>query len=282
MPETFRINTLKTTPVKMLQLLSEEGFEAKRIPWLRYGYTVKPEGRLSHSIWHRLGYIYIQGPVSMLAAELLAVEPGHVVLDMCAAPGSKATHISQLLGGRGVIVANDVSTTRLKALASNLQRCGVLNSVLTMWDGRSFGRRARDFFDRVLVDAPCSSLGIVSRDWGIAREWREKLSQSHSRLQRSLILSGFDALKPGGIMLYSTCTLHPLENENVVAFLLQERARAQLMELSLRGLEYNPGLVEWRGQTYPEEMERCIRIYPYHSGSEGFFFAKVLKRPDGV
>jgi 16S rRNA C967 or C1407 C5-methylase (RsmB/RsmF family) len=131
MPESFRVNTLKTEPSVLIPILEEEGFEVRPLPWVRDGYLVRPEGRLSHSIWYKLGLVYIQGAVSMLASELLDIAPGHIVLDMCAAPGSKSTHIAQLLGGRGVIVANDVSTTRVKALASNLQRCGVVNSIIT-------------------------------------------------------------------------------------------------------------------------------------------------------
>jgi len=278
LPESFRVNTLKTEPGKIIPILEEEGYQVSPLKWVRNGYTVKPEDRLSHSIWYKLGLVYIQGAVSMLAAELLDIAPGQIVLDMCAAPGSKSTHIAMLLKGRGVVVANDVSTTRVKALASNLQRCGVLNSVITISDGRMFGRRARDFFDRVLLDAPCSSLGIISKDWSIARKWREKDSLIYSRLQKSLIISAYDSLKVDGILLYSTCTLHPLENEDVVAHLLEKRPSAELLEIRPEKLEYLHGLREWHGREYPPTIGRCIRIYPYHSGSEGFFFAKVRKR----
>lgn len=281
LPESFRINTLKVSHEKALELLSEEGFSFIKIPWLRDGYYVKPEGLLSHTIWYKLGLVYIQGAVSMLASELLDVSPGHKVLDLCAAPGSKATHIGQLLGGRGVIVANDVSTSRVKALASNLQRCGVLNSVITQWDGRIFGRRLRGYFDRVLLDAPCSALGIISKDWGVGRRWRERVSLTHSKLQKGLIISAYDCLKPGGYMIYATCTLHPLENEEVVMHLLNSRQDARLCRISVEGLNYSNGLTEWGNRRYHGDMAYCIRVYPYHSGSEGFFFAKIRKEVGG-
>ncbi|MDJ0269834.1 MAG: RsmB/NOP family class I SAM-dependent RNA methyltransferase [Aigarchaeota archaeon] len=281
LPSSIRINTLKTNMEKCLSLLREDGYLLEKIPWTHYGYYVSGEENLAESIWHMLGLVYFQGPVSMLAAELLDVEPGNHVLDLCAAPGSKSTHIAQLLQASGVIVANDISVDRVKALASNMQKFGVINSIITLRDGRIFGKRYPSTFDRVLVDAPCSSLGIISKDWGVARRWSERISERISRLQLGLLLSGFDALKPGGKMIYSTCTLHPLENEAVVSELLEKRENAKLENINVEGIKTTKPVEEWRGITFHPDIGRCIRIYPYDSGAEGFFFAKIVKQDHG-
>jgi len=281
LPETFRVNTLKTSVERCLQLLREDGVEPRPIPWTRHGFYAEPQGIVSTSIWHLLGLVYIQGPVSMLVSETLEVEPGHRVLDLCAAPGSKSTHIAQLLGGKGLLVSNDVSRTRVKALSSNLQRCGVVNVVVTLADGRWFGNRVKGFFDRVLVDAPCSSLGIGMKDWSVLKHYSQRISQRISRLQKSLIFSGFKALRPGGIMVYATCTLHPLENEAVVAELLEKLDDASIVDIATLGLEHDRGLEEWDGLFFGSEMRKTIRIYPFQSGAEGFFMAKIVKKESG-
>ncbi len=281
LPSSIRINTLKTSVERCLSLLREDGYLLEKIPWTRYGYYVSGGDNLAESIWHMLGLVYFQGPVSMLAAELLDVEPGNYVLDLCAAPGSKSTHIAQLLQERGVIVANDISVDRVKALASNMQKVGVINSIITLRDGRIFGKRHPSMFDRVLVDAPCSSLGIISKDWSVAKRWSEKVSERISRLQLGLLISGFDALKPGGKMIYSTCTLHPLENEAVVSELLEKREDAKLENLHVEGVKTRKPLEEWKGMTFHPDIRRCIRIYPCDSGAEGFFFAKIVKQDGG-
>lgn len=277
MPETFRINTIKISREECLSLLAEDGFEIKPIPYTEDGYYVSAGENLTTSLWHMLGYIYIQGPVSILVTELLDVEPGQIVLDLCAAPGSKSTHIAQKLNGKGVVVANDVSRTRIKALASNMQRCGVINGVITLNDGKTMGYKHRSFFDRVLVDAPCSSLGIGSKDWSVLRNWSQKTSERISKLQRSLLHSGYAALKPGGILLYSTCTFHPLENEAVVNSLLEKFPEAEVVLPHINNINYDKGLTEWKNMQFFPEVANTVRIFPYQSNAEGFFIAKIRK-----
>ena len=278
MPESIRINTLKVSLGECLEMLEEEGFTLRKIPWTKYGYYVEGDASISETLEHMVGLIYMQGPVSMLVAELLDPQPGDRVLDLCAAPGSKSTQIGQYLKGKGVLVANDISFERIKALASNLQRCGVVNVIVTLRDGRTFGKRHPDTFDKVLIDAPCSSLGIIARDWSIARKWRNKISERISKLQLALLLSGFDSLRPGGIMVYSTCTLHPLENEWVIhRFLEKKNEKAKLLEIKPKDLVYSEPIMEWEGLEFNPEIRKCIRIYPYHSDAEGFFIAKIMK-----
>ncbi|MEM0383438.1 MAG: RsmB/NOP family class I SAM-dependent RNA methyltransferase [Candidatus Caldarchaeum sp.] len=277
LPETFRVNTLKTSVDECVSLLAEEGVDAKPVEWLENGFYAEPPGVLTTSIWHMLGLVYMQGPVSMLVAELLDVMPGDRVLDLCAAPGSKSTYIAQRLQGKGVVVANDVSSTRIKALTSNLQRCGVVNSVVTLADGRWLGRRMENYFDKVLVDAPCSSLGVGSRHWKVLKNWSPRYSARISRLQLSLLLSGFMALKPGGTLVYATCTYHPFENEAVVSELLEKHENAEVLSFSLKGLSHSDGVAKWRDYVYRPEVEKTVRVYPHQSGAEGFYIAKLTK-----
>lgn len=277
LPEGFRVNTLKADEGRVLERLRDKGFEFKKVPWARHGYVVEGGEELGTTLEHMLGLIYIQGPVSMAPVEVLDPKPGDLVLDLCAAPGSKSTQIAQLLGGRGVLVANDVSFDRVKALSSNLQRFGVLNAVLTLTDGRRFPRFAREMFDKVLVDAPCSSLGVVSKDWGVAKSWSYKSVGRLSKLQLQLLLAGYDSLKPGGVLVYATCTLTVEENEIVLDRFLELREDAVLEGFRLEGLKGRRGLVEWEGRVLEPELEKTMRIYPYDNWAEGFYIARVVK-----
>ena len=278
LPTSFRVNTLKMDEYEILEMLKERGVSFKKIPWARYGYLVESNSiDLGKTLEHMLGLIYIQAPISMVPVEVLDPKPGEKVLDLCAAPGSKSTQIAQLLNGLGVLVANDISFERVKALASNLQRFGVLNVIITLMDGRKFPKFGHECFDKVLVDAPCSSLGIVSKNWGIARSWSPEIVERLSKVQHQLIVAGFDCLKPDGELVYATCTLTVEENEMVVQHLLERRENAVLKEIDLPSLKYRCGIVEWNGMKFDEELRKTIRVMPYDNWAEGFYVARILK-----
>ena len=277
LPEAFRVNTLKLDEEEILSRLRRRGIKFKKIPWTRHGYIAERGVELGTTIEHSLGLIYLQGPVSMAPVEALDPKPGDIVLDMCAAPGSKSTQIAQFLRGEGVLVSNDINLKRSKALSSNLQRFGVLNAVLTALDGRAFPRLLGEYFDKVLVDAPCSSLGVVSKDWSVARNWKLRQALRLSKLQRQLIKAGFDSLKPGGILVYATCTLTVEENEFVINYLLERRENAVLEEPRLEGLKSRPGVTSWNGIKLHSELKKTLRILPYDNDAEGFYIAVIRK-----
>jgi 16S rRNA C967 or C1407 C5-methylase (RsmB/RsmF family) len=129
----------------------------------------------------------------------------------------------------------------------------------------------------VLVDAPCSSLGIVAKDWSAANHYSEKISKKISRLQQSLIVSAYDCLRPGGILVYSTCTLHPVENEAVVNYLLDRKPDAKLQPIYLEGVKSRKPLEEWMGIKFSSEVKKCFKCYPHDNYAEGFFVAKIKK-----
>lgn len=272
--ECIRINTIKVNEEEMVRELEERGWELKKVAWARHGYFVKGV-EPGKTIEHKLGYVYSQGPVSMIPVEVLDPEPGDTVLDLCAAPGSKTTQIGQLMKGKGVIVANDVSLGRIKPLVTNIQITGLINVVVTAADGRHFPRWVSNTFDKVLVDVPCSSLGVISKDWKVAK-YKKFISLRLSKLQRGLLLAGFDCLKPGGCLVYSTCTLAPEENEEIVNFLIDKRDSAKVEKFDIKGIKAKDGIEEWYGKQLRNDIRLCKRLYP-KPGFEGFFVAKIRK-----
>lgn len=277
LPEAFRTNTLKLPEEEILQRLRDKGIEFRPIPWARYGYQAEGGVELGTTLEHMAGLIYLQGPVSMAPVEALDPKPGETVLDMCAAPGSKTTQIAQLMKGEGVLVANDISYERVKALSSNIQKIGVLNVVVTVMDGRRLPRYVKETFDKVLIDAPCSSLGIISKDWGVAKSWSYRVVERLSRLQAQLLRAGFETLKPGGTLIYSTCTLTVEENEMVVDKLLRERSDAVIKPINLPGLKHRHGVTEWNNLRFDPSLEHTLRIMPYDNWAEGFYIARIVK-----
>jgi NOL1/NOP2/sun family putative RNA methylase len=279
LPECVRLNTLKFREEDVKEFMSRRGWRLEPLAWVRHGYRVleAPVTNLGDSIEHMLGLIYIQGPVSMLPVEVLDVRAGDRCLDLCAAPGSKSTQMAQLVGLDGVVVANDVSSKRVKALSFNLQRWGAVNSIVTLTDGRLFSRWAAGLFDRVLVDAPCSSLGVVSKDWSVLKRYRYNHSRRLQPLQAALLESGYRCLKPGGVIVYSTCTIHPLENEAVISRFLERHPEARLEEVRPAGLRWRRPLEEFGGERFSPEVEKCFKCYPYDNGGEGFFIAKIRR-----
>jgi NOL1/NOP2/sun family putative RNA methylase len=221
-----------------------------------------------------LGYIHPQALTSCLASLVMAPTPNSSVLDLCAAPGGKTSHMAQLMGNSGIIVANELHRRRHAPLTHTLSRLGVLNSVLTAYAAQEFP--LRETFNFVMADVPCSGEGR----WRVSRELCEtKESYYRSAMvaaQKKMILRGFDLLKEQGVMVYSTCTYNPAENERVVDFLLQYRD-AELVPLkNVPGME--PGITYWQKEKFNEEVVRAGRFYPHRINSVGFFMARIRRR----
>jgi len=212
---------------------------------------------------------------SMIPPLFLELGQDDYVLDVCAAPGSKTTQMAQIMENKGGIVANDISLKRITSLGHNLQLCGVLNTVVTMFDGRRMPLLVKDRFDKVLVDAPCSSSGHLLGKR--PPRFTERRVRHLSMLQRSLILAGFKMLKSDGILVYSTCSIHPEENEVVVDFLLSKERDAVVEPFNVKGLKTRPGIVEWDGRRLHDSVEWCTRIYPHDNRTDGFFIARIRK-----
>ncbi len=274
--QSIRVNTLKAPLEVVVERLSEE-FELEPIPWVREGFFINVDN-LAKVPEHGLGLIFGQEASSMIPPVVLEPKPGELVLDMAAAPGSKTGQIAQYMENDGCIIANDPNRDRANVLIANLNRMGVLIARVTTRDGAKFAR-FENAFDRVLLDAPCSSVGMIRKSWRFLREWREKAVIKYMNIQKRLILAGYKALKPGGTLVYSTCTIDPLENEEVVDYLLRKTdARLEPIKLPVKTSE---PVLEWEGKEYSPELKKALRIHPNDNDTEAFFIAKIVKPGDG-
>jgi len=277
LPKTVRINTLKASLEDVLASLEERGISFESLGWYEHGIKLYGVDRPGNLLEYFLGFIHPQEEVSMIPPLLMELEPGQLVLDLCAAPGSKATQIAQLLANTGHIVANDVSAERLKLLRDNYERLGVLNMGITAYDGRKFPLVCH--FDAVLVDAPCSCEGVARKDPSVLRSLSPRLYWRMHRLQRALLLRAIELVKPGGVVIYSTCTFAPEENELVVDYVLKRLGNSLEIEpLELEGIKYEPGLTEWADRELEPDLAYCARFYPHLNDTGGLFVAKLRRK----
>ncbi len=268
-----RINTLKINREKLLERLEEEGVRFEGLPWYPLGLKLDMEspGKLLENL---LGYIHIQEELSMVPPLVLGPEPGECILDLCASPGSKTTEISQMMENRGLVIANEPSLARIAPLRSNCERLGALNVVITRYDGRNFPSGP---FDRVLVDAPCSSEGRERRGPGVLSRCSPERSLDLQVLQIGLIKNALRLTKPGGVVVYSTCTYAPEENELVVQAALDDADAARLEKVCIPGLVECPGITQWNGKRLNDDLSCTARYYPHINDTGGFYVAKIIK-----
>lgn len=271
-PTTIRVQTTRIDPQSLVSRLERNGFLARSIPWAPGFLEIGGEA-VGKTIEHWLGLFYVQELVQALPVMALDPQPGETVLDLCAAPGGKTTHVSDRMANRGLLVANEPNGRRAQALLANLNRMGAVNVAVTGYSGESFPLAER--FDRVLVDAPCSAEGTLRRERTLRQGAHPRVIKRMAALQQRLVLRGYDLLRPGGTLVYSTCTFAPEENEAIVSFLLAERD-ARLDPLALPVLA-SPGLEEWDESRFPEGMRDCARIYPHQLNSGGGFVAQLRK-----
>ena len=273
---TFRVNTLKATRDQVLELMAD--LMPEPLPWYELGFSLEEGEGLGKRIEHFIGLIYVQEAASMVPPLVLDPQPGERVLDIAAAPGSKTTEMAAMMQNTGIIISNDPSPTRVRGLIGNVDRAGCLNVAVCRMDGSSMGRAVAGTCDRVLVDAPCSSEGTIRKSAHALDRWSVSAIERFPSIQKRLILAGYLALKPGGAMVYSTCTVAPEENEVVVAHLLARQPEAEVREAELPGLVMRPGLREWERESFPEVVTRCRRILPQDNDTEPFFLA-LIRRP---
>ncbi len=274
--KSVRVNTLKATVADVKKRLQQQNFALKQVPWCNEGFWAKGERTdLGNLIEHFLGYIYIQEAASMLPVAALQPEKGDVALDMCASPGSKTTQMAAMMENTGLIVANDISGARMKPLGLNLQRSGIMNVVVTVMHGQQFRKRGI-LFDKMLVDAPCSGTGTIRRNTETLKMWNAGMIKRLSATQKSLIETAFSILKDGGEMVYSTCSVEPEEDEEVVDHLLNKFGNASLEKIQLKINRSEP-ITEFEGKRYTSEVKNCLRIFPQDNNTEGFFVAKIRK-----
>ena len=274
-PVHVRINRLKARPEDVLSSLSSRGIKASQVSE-RYGsfYVLEGVSHPGNLPEYHLGCIHPQALTSCLAAVVLNPSPGSRVLDMCAAPGGKTAHISELMQNRGLVVANELVPARQSPLGHTLTRLGVMNAVVTGYQAQEFPMRNR--FDFILADVPCSGEGGLRAEKEHKKPSGRRGRMILQELQKRILLRGFDMLADRGIMLYSTCTYNPDENEAVVQYLLEQRD-AELLPVQT-GFNQEPGLSSRKKEHYDSRLTAAARFYPHRVDSVGFFMARIRRR----
>lgn len=277
LPQTLYTNTARLTPARLAELLGD-AFELTPLEWRSGAFRLAPEDRPGRHWSFTSGLFSVQEEASLLPVAMLDVHPSHRVLDLCAAPGNKTAQIALALGNRGTVLANDLKTGRLSALHDLTRRLGLVNVSTTGHDGCVYPV-ADGTFDRILVDAPCTAEGKARR--GYLRDSPPAFRRWVTGQQRGLLRRAAKLLRPGGRMVYSTCTFAPEENEAVVADVLAELGG----ELSVvaPGAELpgaSEGLTEWEGQSFGDALRHARRLWP-HLSDTGGFFAVALERSGG-
>lgn len=271
---SLRVNTLKITVEDFLTLVAPYGWQLTPIPWCSEGFWIERNNEddlpLGSTAEHLSGLFYIQEASSMLpvCALFASDEIPERVMDVAAAPGSKTTQIAAKMGNHGAILANEYSASRVKVLHANISRCGISNVALTHFDGRVFGPALPEMFDAILLDAPCSGEGVVRKDADALKNWSHASNLEIAATQRELIDSAFHALRPGGTLVYSTCTLNRDENEAVCHW-LRERYPDAVMFEALDTL--------FLGAQQAVTEEGFLHVFPQIYDCEGFFVARLRK-----
>ncbi len=293
-----RVNTLKTGPEEFEHICP---FELKRIPWVTNGYYYNTQEQPAKHPFYYGGVYYIQEPSAMTPASLLPVEPGDRVLDICAAPGGKSTELGARLEGKGVLVSNDISNSRAKALLKNIELFGIRNALILSEAPNRLAEYFDGYFDKILIDAPCSGEGMFRKSPAIIKNWEQYGVEYYNKLQKEIILFAARMLKPGGYMLYSTCTFSPEENEGTIAYLMEQRpefhvvpvikeeGRPQKDGRSYEG--FGHGKPEWLKELAnppqlsaerEQELVHGIRLWPHKLDGEGHFVILLHKSEEAV
>ncbi|MEJ2052643.1 MAG: RsmB/NOP family class I SAM-dependent RNA methyltransferase [Calditrichaceae bacterium] len=272
------MNTLKTDRRYIVNLLNRLNVEYCELPFNSLGIMLKADKvPLSHTLDFFLGYFNYQGISSQIPALALDPQPGEKVLDIAAAPGSKSTQIAALMENRGELYLNDISKGRLQSLNVNVQRAGVLNEIILNMAGERFGTLFAEYFDKILVDAPCTALGTLPGSPEVAGWWSYHKLEKLCVSQKQMLISALKALKPGGELVYSTCSIAPEENEALIQWLL-DNYPVKILKIPLKKhISCDDGLTNYNGQSFDREMAGAIKIYPHEHGMEGFFVIKLKK-----
>ena len=273
----LRVNTMKV-PAEVFARENQETFSLRPVSWCREGFYYEQESRPGRHPYHEAGVYYIQEPSAMAVVSLLDPKPGERVLDLCAAPGGKTTHIASRLNGKGLLVSNEIHPARAKILSQNVERMGIGNAIVTNEDSGSLAEFFPEFFDCMVVDAPCSGEGMFRKDEQARNEWSEANVRLCAERQQEILDNAAKMLKPGGRMVYSTCTFAPEEDEDGIAAFLERHPEFSVVCLEKdevpEGL--SSGHPEWSRGHNPE-LQNTFRIWPHKSEGEGHYLALLRK-----
>lgn len=272
----LRFNPLKTN---RKEFLAQMPFALKEILWTPDGFYYEEESQPGKHIFHEAGAYYIQEPSAMAVVEALAPKPGEKILDLCAAPGGKSTQIAGKMSGEGLLVSNEIVPGRAKILSQNIERMGISNTIVCNETPERLAERFPLFFDRILADAPCSGEGMFRKEEAAVREWSLENVKMCAKRQRSILEQAALMLRPGGTLIYSTCTFSPEENEGVISAFLREHDDFSIEESALERF-FAPGRADWV-ENPADSLVHTMRLWPHKIAGEGHFIAK-MKKADGL
>ncbi|MBI4139975.1 RsmB/NOP family class I SAM-dependent RNA methyltransferase [Candidatus Woesearchaeota archaeon] len=268
-PTVIRVNTLATTHEKVIERLKKELVELTKIPFLRNGYTTTSKRSMASMTPYMLGYYYIQETASQIPVEILNPQPGEKIIDMCAAPGGKTTQISQMMKNEGAVHAYESKKHRIDSLMNNIERMRVTNAIIFNKDVLE----AKGEYDKVLLDAPCSGNLASDKEW-LSKRTIEGIKEN-AKIQEKLLHKAINLCKEGGIVVYSTCSLEPEENEEVITNVLKLRKDTTLEDTDCS--IGSSGLKIFDSKKYCENIELTKRFWPDECPTQGFFIAKIRK-----
>ncbi|CAN7645195.1 RsmB/NOP family class I SAM-dependent RNA methyltransferase [Paenibacillus sp. LjRoot153] len=280
----LRVNTGK---VERSEFLEKSPFHLTAIPWVPEGFYYEEGERPGKHPYYHAGLYYIQEPSAMAPVELLGVKPGERVLDLCAAPGGKSTQIAAKLQGEGVLVVNDIHSDRVKALVKNLELLGVRNAVVLNEKPERMLTAFQGYFDKILIDAPCSGEGMFRKEEEMMGQWERHSVQEFAAMQRELLAQAAVMLAPGGRIVYSTCTFSPEENEAQIAEFLDKHPAFDVVPIE----GFSPGRPDWlrepwcEAEVYSSKAKDAVagtaRLWPHKLRGEGHFLAVLGSVGDG-
>ena len=271
------LNTLRHPAGDVREFCGLDPAGVQRLPWWDLALRLPSGARPGKWPGWTLGLFHIQEEVSMLPVMLLDPRPGEMVLDLCAAPGNKSLQAAVLMRNRGTVLANDIDPMRLRGLKMNAARLGVLNISTTVGDGRSFSGE-RNLWDRVIVDVPCSCEGTARKTAGVFAHGYQPGVPFQRGVQTAVLKRAVNLCRPGGRIVYSTCTFRPEENEEVVDQVLQD-GRVRMLPARLPGWKTSPGLQMAGERALHSDLPKALRIWPHQNDSGGFFIALLEKLP---
>lgn len=277
--QALRVNTAKASLEEWEKICP---FDTEEIPWCRNGFIINgsTKAEISKHPYYFAGLYYIQEPSAMVPASVLQIENGDRVLDLCAAPGGKAVEIAAKLNGSGLLVANDISASRAAALAKNLQMAGALNTVVTAETPERLSMHFKEYFDKILLDVPCSGEGMFRRKPDMVKDWLDKGPSYYAAIQKDILKEAYNMLRPGGSLVYSTCTFSIEEDEGMVQWFIDTYKDMEICEIPYKeGFSYGRPDLLYHGC---EELKRCIRIFPHIAKGEGHFAALLHKKGNNI
>lgn len=269
----LRVNTSKISTERFLEIAP---WPLRPIPWIENGFYYDGEKyQPAKHPYYFAGLYYLQEPSAMTPANRIPIEPGDRVLDVCAAPGGKATELGARLNSTGVLIANDLSNSRARGLLKNIELFGLGNVLVLSEEPGKLVNYFPEYFDKILIDAPCSGEGMFRKDRKMVRAWEDHGPAFFAKIQRSIITQAAQMLKEGGMLLYSTCTFSPEENEQTIEFLLEEFPQFAICEVD--GYEGFSAGIPKASLTGNEDLKKTVRIFPHKMEGEGHFIALLKK-----